>query len=84
MDFDQESTKEVLKVLDDNATEYEINTLFKKLSKKYHPDKGGDDNAFKSLQSTCDIAKQLGIRHVKMLQYTYMNEVPEEEDEIDE
>lgn len=81
MDFEQESTKEVLQVLDDNAREDEINTLFKKLSKKYHPDKGGDDNAFKSLKSICDIAKQRGIRYVKMLHYTLMNEVPEEEEQ---
>ena len=81
MDFSQASTAEVLQTLDDNATEDEINTLFKRLSKKYHPDKGGDDDAFKSLKSICDVAKERGIQYVKMLQFAYMNEVQEEEGE---
>lgn len=81
MDFNQDSTKEILNSLDENATESDITTLFKKLSKKYHPDKGGSDDAFQSLKSVCDIAKQRGMKYVKMLQYTFVNEVQEDEEE---
>ena len=44
-----EDIKAPLLVVPDNATLFEINRAFRKLSPQYHPDRGGDAEKYKQL-----------------------------------
>ena len=39
----------------DSATEKEIKTAYRRLSKKHHPDSGGDENKFKEVSAAWDV-----------------------------
>ena len=69
MDFTCISSAEVIQILSDSATD--IDVVYKRLSIKYHPDKGGSNAEFQNLQVTCELVKKHGLQYVKMLRDIY-------------
>ena len=79
MNIDHLITKEVLDALTNEASTKDVDLVYKQLSLKHHPDRGGDKESFQILGATCDFAKTYGARYAKMLYHVRTMEVCEDE-----
>ena len=74
MDFTCNSSTDVLNILGDGATKADVDFIYKRLSMKYHPDKGGSNAEFQNLQVACELVKKHGLQYVKMLKEIHEDE----------
>ena len=65
MDFTCKSSTEVIQILSDTSDD--VDSVYKRLSMKYHPDRGGSNAEFQNLQVTCELVRKHGLQYVKML-----------------
>lgn len=81
MDFTCASSTEVIQILSDSAGQTDVDAIYKRLSMKYHPDKGGSNAEFQNLQVTCELVRKHGLQYVKMLKDIYEYEEDEKDEE---
>ena len=77
MDFKCKSSTDVIQILSENgenASIEDVDFIYKRLSMKYHPDKGGSAAEFQNLQVTCELVRKHGLQYVKMLSDIYEDE----------